>query len=54
MNALYDFAQQGSLPPFDKLDAAQVQPALARILEDLAAAQRALEPKVAPTWDSAV
>ena len=54
MNALYDFAQQGGLPPFDKLDAAQVQPALTRILEELAAAQQALEPRVAPTWDSAV
>ncbi|MBI1948081.1 MAG: M3 family metallopeptidase [Deltaproteobacteria bacterium] len=54
MNALYEHAQRGGLPPFDGLDAAQIKPALGRVLEELAAGQRRLEDSVEPSWASAV
>ena len=54
MNALYDHSQQGGLPPFDRIDAGQVKPALERILAELTAGQRAQEAAVEPTWASAV
>src|SRR3990167_2416462 len=54
MNALYDHSQHGGLPPFDRLDAAQVRPAIGRILEELTVGQRSIEADVQPTWASAV
>ncbi len=54
MNALYDHSQQGGLPPFDRIDADQVRPALERILAELAAGQRAAEAAIEPTWARAV
>ncbi len=54
MNALFDHSQQGGLPPFDRIDASQVKPALERILAELAAGQRTIEAAVEPTWACAV
>ncbi len=54
MNALYDFAKAGGLPPFSSITPDQVVPAVRKLLEEMAAARGSLEARVEPTWASAV
>ena len=54
MNALYDFAKKGGLPPFSSFSAEQVVPAVKRLLEELKAGQIELEASVVASWASAV
>ncbi|HEY4221724.1 MAG TPA: M3 family metallopeptidase, partial [Myxococcota bacterium] len=54
MNALYDFAKRGGLPPFSSLTADQVVPAIRALLADLERERAVLEAEAAPTWESVV
>jgi len=54
MNALYDFANAGGLPPFSSITPEHVVPAMKKLLEELATARAALEKTVQPTWESVV
>src|SRR5688572_1966955 len=54
MNALYEFAKTGGLPPFDKLAAEQVVPAIKALLEEVESARADIEATLEPSWDGAV
>ena len=49
MNALYDYARQGGLPPFSRILADQVVPATERLLRELEEGQEAMERHIGAT-----
>jgi oligopeptidase A len=54
MNALYEFARAGGLPPFDRISADQVIPAVRTLLAEFDRRLTAIESNIRPDWDSAI